>query len=172
MNTISELSAKPKALSAAADSTEAEGDSDDFKPMSRDEAQVWRKSQRAVSVWRVLVWQCVATCVAALLAGWFTGKTSGALSAGYGGLSVVLPSAVMAWGVTFGRLTGVLSLFAQGSLAAVVFWEGVKVLLVVAMLALAPGVVAQLNWLALVAGLVLVLKVYWLAFFVSSRAAK
>lgn len=78
----------------------------------------------------------------------------------------------MAWGVTFGRLTGLLSLFAQGSLAAVVFWEGVKVLLSVAMLALAPLLVAHLNWLALVAGLVLVLKVYWLAFFLSSRTLK
>jgi len=172
MNTIGKLNAKPSQSAAEAADTEAEVDSDDFKPLSRDEAKEWRKSQRAVSMWRVLVWQCVATCLAALLAWWFTGEVSGALSAGYGGLSVVLPSAVMAWGVTFGRLTGLLSLFAQGSLAAVVFWEGIKVLLVVAMLALAPSVVAHLNWLALVAGLVLVLKVYWLAFFVSSRAAK
>lgn len=52
------------------------------------------------------------------------------------------------------------------------FWEGVKVLLCIALLSLASVVVPNLNWLALVVGLVFVLKVYWLAFLMLSKAAR
>ncbi len=78
----------------------------------------------------------------------------------------------MAWGMTAGRLSRLLSAFAQGSLAALMFWEGVKVLLCIALLSLASVVVPNLNWLALVVGLVFVLKVYWLAFLMLSKAAR
>lgn len=174
MNTIGKLSApsSAEAVSQKEQDSEVGDEGDDFKPLTPDEAREWRKAQKPVSIWRVLVWQCAAMVLAGLVAWWLAGAASAAWSAAYGGAAVVVPSAVMAWGVTFGRLTGLLSLFAQGSLAAVVFWEGVKVLLSVAMLALAPLLVAHLNWLALVAGLVLVLKVYWLAFFLSSRTLK
>jgi ATP synthase protein I len=50
-------------------------------------------------------------------------------------------------------------------------WEGVKILLVVAMLWSAPWIVPELNWLGLLAGLVLVLKVYWFGFWIQTRRA-
>jgi ATP synthase protein I len=50
-----------------------------------------------------------------------------------------------------------------------VLWEGVKLLLSVAMLWSAPRIVPDLNWLALVAGLVVVLKVYWFGFWIQAR---
>jgi ATP synthase protein I len=174
MNTINKLSgpSSEEGVSQREQDSEVGDEGDDFKPLTLDEAREWRKAQKPVSIWRILVWQCAAMVLSGLVAWWLTGVVSTAWSVVYGGAAVVLPSVVMAWGVTFGRLSGLLSLFAQGSLAAVVFWEGVKILLSVAMLALAPLMVANLNWLALVAGLVLVLKVYWLAFFLSSRALK
>lgn len=78
----------------------------------------------------------------------------------------------MAWGVTSARLSRLLSVIPQGSLAALMFWEGVKVVLSMVLLSLAMVAVPNLNWLALVAGLVFVLKVYWLAFLMLSRAAR
>lgn len=145
---------------------------DDFKPLTVDEAHRWRSAQVSLSIWRVIAWQCAAAIAVGLLAYAVSGRLSVMWSAAYGGLAVLLPSAMMAWGVTAGRLSKLLSVFAKGSLAALMFWEGIKVLLVVMLLSLAPVWVPELNWLALVAGLVLVLKVYWLAFYVQSRASK
>ena len=43
-----------------------EAEQDDFKPLTREEAQQWRKLQPRTSVWAVLGWQVVL----ALLAAW------------------------------------------------------------------------------------------------------
>jgi len=43
------------------------------------------------------------------------------------------------------------------------FWELVKIILTVALLLVAPKVISNLSWLALVAGFVVTTKVYWLA---------
>ena len=48
-------------------------------------------------------------------------------------------------------------------LAGVFFWELVKIILTVALLLVAPKVISNLSWLALVAGFVVTIKVYWLA---------
>jgi ATP synthase protein I len=42
-------------------------------------------------------------------------------------------------------------------------WEAVKLAVSVAMIVLASRLVADLNWLALLAGLFVTLKMYWLA---------
>jgi ATP synthase protein I len=148
-----------------------EGDELAFKPMSAQEATAWRLKQRPVSMWRVVRWQLGATCLVGALVWVLTGQWTLALSASYGGIAVVLPVTVMIWGMTAGRLARLLSVFAKSSLLALVFWEGVKLVLSVLMLALAPVVLKNLNWLALVAGFVLVIKVYWLALFVQSKTS-
>jgi ATP synthase protein I len=89
----------------------------------------------------------------------------------YGAASVVIPSALMAYGLTSSALARLTSGFAQAAFAGLLFWEGVKVLLVVAMLWLAPSAVLDLNWFGLLAGLVVVLKVYWLGFWIQTRRA-
>ena len=49
-------------------------------------------------------------------------------------------------------------------LALTVFvWELVKIILTVALLLVAPKVILDLSWIALVAGFVVTMKVYWLA---------
>lgn len=148
----------------------ADADEDvNFKPLSAQEAAVWRAKQRPISMWRVIGWQLSATCLMCVLTGLFTRQATDVLSALYGGLAVVLPASVMVWGLTAGRLTQLLSMFAKGSLLALVFWEGVKVVLSIAMLGLAPIALKDLNWFVLVASFVLVIKVYWMAFFVCSK---
>lgn len=172
MNTIVKSPDLAEESSSSGAATDGGGEVDDFKPLSAEEAQQWRQTQVRISIGRVLVWQLAAMCLAGLLAWVLTGASAAGWSAAYGGGAILVPSAVMAWGVSAGRLSKMLSVFARGSLAAVVFWEGVKVLLTIVLLALAPKLVVNLSWLALVAGFVLVLKVYWLAFFVSSRTLK
>jgi ATP synthase protein I len=97
--------------------------------------------------------------VAALLAWLFTGKQNVGWSVGYGALAVLVPAAVFARG-----LTGKFSSINAGS-AAVGFllWEMVKIALTFAMLVVAPRLVAGLSWPALLIGLILAMKVYWLA---------
>jgi len=57
----------------------------------------------------------------------------------------------------------------QGAFAGFLLWEGVKVLLAVAMMWSAPYWVESLDWLAMVAGVVVVLKVYWLSFWLQPK---
>ena len=155
------------------DAWEDEAEVDDFKPLTREEARQWRLRHPAVSAWRVVRWQFVLTVLMALVTGAATQRISLAWSVGYGGLSIALPSAVMVYGLTSSALSRTLGKafpgMAKVSLAGVLFWEGVKVLLALAMMVIAPRLVPDLSWLGLVAGLVVVLKAYWLAFWWGGR---
>ena len=150
-----------------------EVDAEDFKPLTRDEAQQWRQRQPQTSVWRVVGWQAALALMAPWIALWLTQRSAVAWSVFYGGLCVVLPSALMAYGVTSSALSRMLARRFPGagrlSLAGVFFWEGVKVLLSLAMLWSAPHWVPDLSWLGLLAGLVVSLKAYWLVFWQARR---
>jgi ATP synthase protein I len=164
---------KPPPATASDGSDEA--DADDFKPLTRQEAQQWRARQPAWSVWRVVGWQVALMVLAALLGGVLTQQWPVAWSVAYGGACIALPTALMAYGLTASPLSRALVAVFPGmarlSLAGVLFWEGVKVLLALVMMWLAPRVVPDLSWLGLVAGLVVVLKAYWLAFWFQNRRA-
>lgn len=153
------------------DETEAE----DFKPLTREEARQWRTRQVETSAWRVVGWQALMTLLAALLGWLFTQRSAVAWSVLYGGLCIALPSALMAYGLTSSPLSRALVRVFPGvakvSLAGVLFWEGIKVLLALAMMWSAPRMVPGLSWLALVGGLVVALKAYWLEFWMRSRRA-
>ena len=80
-------------------------------------------------------------------------------SALYGAATVVVPGALMARG-----MTSQLSSRSPGASAvSFMVWEMVKIGVSVAMLMLAPKLVQPLSWPALLAGLVLCTKVYWVA---------
>ena len=143
----------------------------EFKPLTREEAQQWRASQPRFSVWRLVGVQFLVGLAAGALAWLFTQSVAVAWSVLYGAAAVVLPSALMAYGVTSSALSRLLAAYAQAAFAGFLLWEGVKILLVVAMLWSAPWVVPELNWLGLLAGLVLVLKVYWFGFWIQTRRA-
>ena len=130
-----------------------------FKPLTREEAQEIRKANPPVSLWSVLAGQAGVGIVVALLAWVLTGQPRMGLSAAYGALAVVIPAALFARGLSRQKAA------THGNAALVGFfvWEMVKIALTVAMLFAAPRLVEGLNWLALLAGFVVTMKVYWVA---------
>jgi ATP synthase protein I len=155
--------------------TQAEGSDGEqeteFKPLTREEALQWRASQPRFSLWRLVGVQLLVGLSAGALAWLFTQSAPLSWSVLYGAAAVVLPSALMAYGLTSSALSRLLAGYAQAAFAGFLLWEGVKILLVVAMLWSAPWIVPELNWLGLLAGLVLVLKVYWFGFWIQTRRA-
>ncbi|MBX9819040.1 MAG: ATP synthase subunit I [Burkholderiaceae bacterium] len=136
----------------------------EFKPLTAEEAQQWRRAHPAISPWWVIVWQVVVGTALALVAGWWGGEVAG-LSAAYGALAVVFPAALMVRGLQRQRAVTQ----PGAAMMGFVIWESVKVALTVAMLLAAPKVVSPLSWLALVAGFVVTMKVYWVAAWLHSR---
>ncbi len=143
----------------------------EFKPLTRQEAQQWRARQPSFSLWRLVGLQLLVGLSAGMLSWLFTQSIAVAVSVLYGAASVALPSALMAFGLTSSALSRLLAGYAHAAFAGFLLWEGVKILLVVAMLWSAPRIVPELNWLGLLAGLVLVLKVYWFGFWIQTRRA-
>ena len=140
----------------------------DFKPLTAEEAAEWRKRNPPVSVVRVVKWQLIVGVVLALLVALVTQRAVWAWSAAYGAAAVVIPAAFFARGLRSRLGAG------QENLAMVRFFglEIAKLVLTVVLLLLAHLVVPGLNWLALVLGLVVVMKTYWLALWRLTRSAK
>ena len=132
---------------------------EEFQPWSAEQAQAWRQSQPVFSVWRVLAAQMlVAVLLAGVFAVWLKNRAVG-LSWMYGALTVVLPAALFARGLT----SRAASLNAMTAAMSFAVWQGVKWVLAVLLLVLAPRVLPELSWPALLAGLIVTMKVYWLA---------
>ena len=159
----------PAAQQSGSDEWEDGVEETEFKPLTREEAQQWRAGQPELSIWRLVAWQALVGLTAGLLGWLLTQRASVGWSVLYGSAAVVLPSALMAYGVTSSALARLLSGFAQAAFAGFLLWEGVKILLAVVMLWLAPQVVPSLSWLGLLAGLVVALKVYWFGFLIQVR---
>lgn len=130
-----------------------------FKPLSREEAQALRERQPAVSPWRVIVAQFLVGLVMALVGAWWSGRPALGWSIFYGAMCVVVPGALIARG-----MTSQLSRLNPG-VAAVSFmmWEFGKIAVSVLMLALAPKLVHDLSWPALLVALMVCIKIYWVA---------
>jgi len=149
---------KVKASWVDADSAD-EGLEPDFKPLTPEQAAAWRRRNPLTLPWRVLLLQLLVGVAAAALTYVVSGQFRLAASVAWGVLSVVVP------GVVFVRALARQMRQAQAGAALVglFVWELVKVVLTVALLLVAPKVVSDLSWLALVAGFVVTMKVYWLA---------
>ena len=130
-----------------------------FKPLTREEAQKVRKLNPPLSLWVVLAGQAGVGLLVAVMAWMLTGQPRMGWSAGYGALAVVIPAALFARGLSRQKSA------THGNAALIGFfvWEMVKIALTVAMLFAAPKLVEGLNWLALLAGFVVTMKVYWVA---------
>jgi ATP synthase protein I len=131
----------------------------DFVPLTREQAQRLREQEPSVSVWWIVLGQLLVGVLAALVAWVATDKSHVAWSVLYGALAVVIPGALFARGLTsqFSSISPVTAGF------GFFVWEAVKIGVSVGMLAAAPRLVADLDWLAMLIGLILALKVYWLA---------
>lgn len=130
-----------------------------FKPLTREQAEALRAADPPLSPWRVIRAQGAVGVAVAVLAALLTGRQEMGWSALYGAATVVVPGALMARGMT-SRLS---SMSPGAGAVSFMLWEAVKIAVSVAMLMLAPKFVQPLSWPALLVGLVLCMKVYWLA---------
>jgi ATP synthase protein I len=131
-----------------------------FKRWSAQEARALAaKDPHKVNPWRVIAVQAAVGLGVALVAGFVTGRMEVFWSALYGAGVVVVPGALMARGMT-SRLS---SMSPGASAVSFLLWEFVKIGVAVALLALAPTLVQPLSWPALLVGLVVCIKVYWVA---------
>lgn len=141
-----------------------EDETQDSPPLTREQAEQLRLSQPSVSVWWVVGVQVALGLLASALAGWIWGRQVAA-SLAWGVWAVMLPTALFARGVT--------SRFARqnraGAVVGFFVWELVKVVLTVLLLLLGMRVVTGLSWLAMLAGLILALKAYWVVMAMHKR---
>ena len=130
----------------------------EVKRLTPQEAQALRESDPALSPWWVVGLQCLAGVALVLVAWGVSGKASVVWSA-YGALAVVIQAALFA--------RGLMSQFSSLNAATAAFgffvWEAVKMAVSVAMVIAAPRLIPDLSWLALLVGLFVTLKMYWLA---------
>lgn len=158
-----------QAKKQTSDRWEDEAVEPEFKPLTPEEAVRWRARQPGFSVWRLVGVQLLVGLLLSGLSWMLTQRSQVAWSVLYGSAAVVIPSALMAYGLTGSAWSRLMSGVPQAAFVGLLFWEGVKVLLAVAMLWLAPQVVPELSWLGLLLGLVVTLKVYWAGFWIQSR---
>ena len=136
-----------------------------FKPLSREEAQKLREASPQLSPWWVLAGQLVVGVLVACAAWALTGRQNVAWSVFYGALVVVIPGALLARGLA----SKLWSMNPGAAVAGFFLWEMVKIATSVGMLFAAPQLVAELDWLAMLVGLMIVLQVYWVALLVRPK---
>jgi ATP synthase protein I len=155
-----EPSEKP-AFKVFADPSQDDGDDKPYKALTREEAQALRARQPMISPWRVVGAQAVVGLLCVLVAWGFVsqgdGQQNAAWSALYGAAAVVIPSALLARGMTR-RATSPIA-----AAMGLMFWETVKIAAAIAMLVIAARVVPQLNWPALLVTMVVCSQMNWFA---------
>jgi ATP synthase protein I len=126
-------------------------------PWSKEKAQAWREGNPPLSPWRVVAAQAVAGLVCCVLVWAITRRVETAWSALYGAAAVVVPSALLARGMTRGTRNPL------AAAAGFMFWEMLKIGVAIAMLVIAVRVVPNLSWPALLITMVVCIKVNWVA---------
>ncbi len=144
--------------------TDAEGQESgqevsDFTPLTAAQAQALREQHPSISPWWVVVGQLVVGVLVTLVAWLVTGSQTIAWSAASGALAVMVPAALFARGVT-GQFA---SVNAGSAVLSFFVWEMVKIFVTVGILFAAHRLVAGLSWPAMLIGMVVTMKVYWIA---------
>lgn len=155
-------------MKTIAPETEAEAEESDFKPLTAQEAEQWRSRNPPISVWKVVAGQALVGMLVALVAWVLTGRASVGWSAAYGAVAVVVPAGLFARGV-FRRKA---SSDPRAAMLGFFGWEIAKIVLTVALLAAAPRLVPDLSWMALLVGMVITMKTYWVALLVRPGVQK
>lgn len=158
-----EKSAKPHA-SSVYESEDAVG-GENFKPLTREEALLLRQQIPSLSVWWVIGGQLAVGLLVAGLTAVISSKAYLAWSVWYGSLAVVIPGALFARGVT----SKLASVNPGAAVAGFFLWELVKIASTIAMLFAAPRLVENLSWPAMLAGLVVTMKVVWLVLWLKPK---
>ena len=155
-------------MKTIAPETAAEAEESDFKPLTAQEADQWRSRNPPISVWKVVAGQALVGVLVALVVWLVTGRASVGWSAAYGALAVVAPAALFARGV----LRHKASANPRAAMVGFFGWEIAKIVLTVALLAAAPRLVPELSWIALLVGMVIAMKMYWVALLVRPGVRK
>jgi ATP synthase protein I len=131
----------------------------EFEPLTAEEAQAWRLRNPALLPWRIIGLQAGVGGLMVLLTWLWTGEQNLAYSVAWGALAVVVPAMV------FARALSRQMRFVKprSALVGLFVWELVKIVLTVALLLVAPKLISDVSWLALLASFVVTIKVYWLA---------
>ena len=143
-----------------------EDDASDFIPLTAEQAQALRAQHPSISPWWVVAGQLVVGALVVLAAWGLTGRLSVARSAGIGALAVIVPAALFARGVT-GQFA---SMNPGAAVLGFFVWELVKIVVTVGVLFAAHVWVADLSWPAMLVGLVVTMKVYWVALGVKRKS--
>ena len=154
--------------SAASDAWDQAPDDAVIKPLTREEAQVLRQQNPAISPWVVLAGQFAGGVLFALVTWMFSGKPAVGWSAMYGVLAVVIPGALFARGL----MSKVSSINPAAAVTGFFLWEMVKIGLVLGMLFAAPRLVKDLSWPAMLVGLVVTMKVVWLVLWLEAKVRR
>lgn len=130
-------------------------DTEPAVPWTAQQVQHLVAQQPRISPWRVVLVQAVVG-VTLTLGWWLLGSAPAqqVSSSLWGAAAVILPHALMAWGLRRQATQ------ASAALAAFLLWELVKVAFTVGLLGLAVWWVRNLSWTALLLALVLCLKVH------------
>jgi ATP synthase protein I len=147
---------------------EAEVSESAFAPLTAEQAQALREETPPTSPWRVIVGQLGVGFLMALAAWGVTGRPNAGWSAGYGALAVVIPAALFARGL----MSQFSSINAMTAGFGFFVWEAIKIAVSVGMLIVAPRLVTDLDWLAMLIGLIVTLKVYWVALLMRPKLNK
>lgn len=137
---------------------ELDDEPDEIVPLTAEQVRQVKAANPSISPWWVVLGQMVVGGLTVLVA-WMLFGGLIAKSVSWGVLAVVLPAALFARGLTgqFARANpgaAVLSFFV---------WELVKILVTVGVLLTAHRLVDGLSWPAMLVGLIITIKVYWLA---------
>ena len=141
----------------------------EFKPLTAEQAQQLRDANPEPSPWWVIVAQVVAGLIVAGVAWMWTGRPVAGVSALYGALAVAIPAALFVRGAMRGVTGGAQAVNPSAAMLRFFVWELIKLALTVAFLAAAPWVIGDLSWLAMLAGIVAAMKMYWVALVVRPR---
>ena len=126
------------------------------------------KTGSLISPWQIIVGQLLAGVVFVVLAWLVTGKSSVAVSVAYGALAVVIPAAVFARGL----MSQFSSLNALTAGFGFFVWEMIKIVATVVLIAIAPKLVADLDWLAMLISLIVTMKVVFVLLWMLPKLAR
>ena len=137
----------------------------EIEPLTAAQAKALRESDPALSPWWVVGMQVVAGILVSLAAWVVVGETVAGWSAAYGAIAVIIPAALFA--------RGLMSRFSSANAATASFgffvWQALKIAVSIVLIAAAPKLIVNLNWLAMMAGLLVTLKMYWLALLIRPK---
>ena len=147
-------------------------DDEKIPPLTRQEVELLKQKLGGVSLevflLKVLMWQALSAVAIATVAWLVSSSVVAVTSAFYGAMCVVVPSALVAR-MVIKRVGPDVVRHSGGTLMRLVVLELVKIVVTVCLLLAAPLVLDSPQWVAIVVGFAVTLKVYWVVALMSLR---